>query len=111
MCTTYPKRLSMTTRIFPYGIPSLFPIHHYPLAASCLLGKRGKLVDGFTFTMPDTLDNQEGFPQSVSQKPNLGFPIIELFFLRCHVLFSSLPARLVSNKSQTLLETNIDMPP
>jgi len=39
------------------------------------LGKRVKLVDGFTFTMPDTPDNQRVFPQSVSQAPGLGFPI------------------------------------
>jgi putative transposase len=39
------------------------------------LGKRVKLVDGFTFTMPDTPENQAGFPQSNSQKPDLGFPI------------------------------------
>jgi hypothetical protein len=39
------------------------------------LGKRVKLVDGFTFTMPDTPDNQEVFPQSGSQKPGIGFPI------------------------------------
>jgi hypothetical protein len=39
------------------------------------LGKRVKLVDGFTFTMPDTPDNQRMFPQSVSQAPGLGFPI------------------------------------
>jgi hypothetical protein len=39
------------------------------------LGKRVKLVDGFTFTMPDTPDNQRVFPQSGSQKPDLGFPI------------------------------------
>jgi hypothetical protein len=39
------------------------------------LGKRVKLVDGFTFTMPDTPDNQRVFPQSVSQTPGLGFPI------------------------------------
>jgi putative transposase len=39
------------------------------------LGKRIKLVDGFTFTMPDTPDNQEGFPQSGSQKSGIGFPI------------------------------------
>jgi len=38
-------------------------------------GKRVKLVDGFTFTMPDTPDNQRVFPQSVSQAPGLGFPI------------------------------------
>lgn len=39
------------------------------------LGKRVKLVDGFTFTMPDTPDNQRVFPQSVSQAPGIGFPI------------------------------------
>jgi len=39
------------------------------------LGKRVKLVDGFTFTMPDTPDNQRVFPQSISQAPGLGFPI------------------------------------
>jgi len=39
------------------------------------LGKRVKLVDGFTFTMPDTPDNQRVFPQSVSQAAGLGFPI------------------------------------
>jgi len=39
------------------------------------LGKRVKLVDGFTFTLPDTPDNQRVFPQSVSQAPGLGFPI------------------------------------
>jgi hypothetical protein len=39
------------------------------------LGKRVKLVDGFTFTMPDTPDNQAGFPQSNSQKSGIGFPI------------------------------------
>ena len=39
------------------------------------LGKRVKLVDGFTFTMPDTPDNQRMLPQSVSQEPGIGFPI------------------------------------
>ncbi len=37
--------------------------------------KQVKLVDGFTFTLPDTPDNQRVFPQSVSQSPGLGFPI------------------------------------
>jgi len=39
------------------------------------LGKNVKLVDGFTFTMPDTLENQKEFPQSKTQKPDVGFPI------------------------------------
>ena len=38
-------------------------------------GLHAKLVDGFTFTMPDTLDNQEEFPQLRTQRPGAGFPI------------------------------------
>jgi len=38
-------------------------------------GRDVKLVDGFTFTMPDTPENQLEFPQSESQKPGIGFPI------------------------------------
>jgi hypothetical protein len=38
-------------------------------------GKKVKLVDGFTFTMPDTPENQEKFPQSKTQEPGVGFPI------------------------------------
>lgn len=38
-------------------------------------GLHAKLVDGFTFTMPDTPENQEAFPQLKSQTPGVGFPI------------------------------------
>ena len=38
-------------------------------------GLHAKLVDGFTFTMPDTPENQEAFPQLHSQSPGVGFPI------------------------------------
>lgn len=38
-------------------------------------GRPAKLVDGFTFTMPDTPANQAKFPQMAAQKPGLGFPI------------------------------------
>ena len=34
-----------------------------------------KLVDGFTFTMPDTPENQRAFPQQTNQRPGAGFPI------------------------------------
>ena len=34
-----------------------------------------KLVDGFTFTMPDTPENQAEFPQQKAQKPGVGLPI------------------------------------
>jgi len=39
-------------------------------------GRHAKLVDGFTFTMPDTPDNQREYPQPASQKPGVGFPIV-----------------------------------
>lgn len=37
--------------------------------------KHCKLVDGFTFTMPDTEANQEVYPQLTTQEPGIGFPI------------------------------------
>ena len=38
-------------------------------------GRCAKLVDGFTFTMPDTPDNQRAFPQPASQMPGAGLPL------------------------------------
>jgi hypothetical protein len=38
-------------------------------------GLHAKLIDGFTFTMADTAENQHEFPQQASQKPGAGFPI------------------------------------
>jgi putative transposase len=38
-------------------------------------GLHAKLVDGFTFTMPDTAANQASFPQNPAQRPGVGFPI------------------------------------
>ena len=40
-------------------------------------GRHAKLVDGFTFTMPDTPANQDAFPQQKSQTPGVGFPIAQ----------------------------------
>jgi putative transposase len=34
-----------------------------------------KLIDGFTFTMPDTAANQARYPQPRTQKPGVGLPI------------------------------------
>ena len=34
-----------------------------------------KLIDGFTFTMPDTPKNQARYPQQKAQKPGVGLPI------------------------------------
>jgi hypothetical protein len=37
-----------------------------------------KIVDGTMCSMPDTAANQERWPQSTSQKPGLGFPLMKL---------------------------------
>jgi hypothetical protein len=42
------------------------------------LGRRVKIVDGTTASMPDTPENQEAWPQSRSQKPGCGFPLVKL---------------------------------
>lgn len=41
-------------------------------------GREVKLVDGTTISMPDTPKNHAEFPQNVSQKPGLGFPLVRL---------------------------------
>lgn len=38
-------------------------------------GHHAKLVDGFTFLMPDTPANQSVFPQARTQAPGVGYPI------------------------------------
>lgn len=49
-----------------------------------------KLVDGFTFTMPDSDANQAEFPQQRSQKKGVGVPIA-----RCAVLLSMATAMVM----------------
>ncbi len=46
-------------------------------------GRRVKVVDGTTVSMPDTAANQRAYPQSHSQKPGLGFPIARVVVLFC----------------------------
>ncbi len=41
-------------------------------------GLRPKLIDGTTVSGPDTQKNQRAYPQSRSQKPGCGFPLIRL---------------------------------
>jgi hypothetical protein len=38
-------------------------------------GRHAKLVDGFTFTLPDTPANQAAYPQNPAQEPGVGLPI------------------------------------
>jgi putative transposase len=44
-------------------------------------GRHVQLADGTSMSMPDTEANQACWPQSSSQKPGLGFPIVRMVFL------------------------------
>lgn len=43
-----------------------------------LQGRVVKVLDGTTITLPDTPENQKDYPQSTSQKPGCGFPLLHL---------------------------------
>ena len=47
-------------------------------SAQLWLGRRVKIVDGTTLSMPDTTANAQSWPQPSSQKEGLGFPCMKL---------------------------------
>jgi hypothetical protein len=49
-----------------------------PHAQQDWLGLHPKVIDGTTVTAPDTAKNQRAYPQSRSQKPGCGFPLLKL---------------------------------
>jgi len=51
-----------------------------PVAASPALwhGLQPKVVDATTSSLPDTYENQQAYPQSATQKPGCGFPLLKL---------------------------------
>jgi hypothetical protein len=44
-------------------------------------GRKVRVVDGSTVTMPDTAENQAAYPQQKSQKPGCGFPIARILVI------------------------------
>ena len=44
-------------------------------------GRKVRVVDGSTITMPDTPANQAAYPQQKSQKPGCGFPIARILVI------------------------------
>lgn len=44
-------------------------------------GRRVRVVDGSTVTMPDTEENQAVYPQSKTQQPGCGFPIARILVI------------------------------
>jgi len=57
-------------------------------------GRRVKIGDGTTVTMPDTEPNQAVYPQPDGQKPGLGFPMIRMVVLFCLATGAALDAAL-----------------
>jgi hypothetical protein len=49
-------------------------------------GRRVKIVDGSTVTMPDTAENQAEYPQPSSQPAGLGFPMARIVVVFCLTL-------------------------
>ena len=44
-------------------------------------GRKVRVVDGSTITMPDTPENQAAYPQQNTQKPGCGFPIARILVI------------------------------
>lgn len=71
-------------------------------------GRKVKIVDGTTVSMPDTELNQEKYPQPKSQKEGLGFPICRIVAITCMSSGSIIDAKICPIKGkgsseQTLL--------
>ena len=75
-------------------------------------GRRVRIVDGTTVTLPDTPENQKRYPQLKAQKPGLGFPMCRLVGITClssgALLDSAMcPVSGKGNDEQSLLRTLI----
>lgn len=57
-------------------------------------GRRVKVADGTTVSMPDTPANQQAYPQAKTQKPGLGFPIARMVVVFCLACGTAIDAAL-----------------
>ena len=57
-------------------------------------GRRVKVADGTTVSMPDTAANQAAYPQHATQAPGLGFPIARMAVVFCLACGAALDAAL-----------------
>jgi hypothetical protein len=76
-------------------------------------GRRVRLVDGTTVTLPDTPANQATYPQQRGQKPGVGFPICRIVGITCLASGALLNAGMGNFKGkggseQTLFRTLLD---
>ena len=75
-------------------------------------GRRVKVVDGTTVSMPDTAENQAAYPQQTAQAPGLGFPIARLvvvFSLACGTVIDAALGRYQGKQAgETALLRGLD---
>jgi Transposase DDE domain len=57
-------------------------------------GRRVKVADGTTISMPDTAANQHAYPQPDAQQPGLGFPIVRVLVVFCLATGAAIDAAL-----------------
>ncbi len=89
MSSTHTGGYCRARQRLPQGMVSSLTQHLGNLIDNCVpdewrwQGCRVRIIDGTTVTMPDTLANQEAFPQQRGQKPGLGFPICRIVGITC----------------------------
>jgi hypothetical protein len=69
-------------------------LHDGAEAAWLWRGRKVKVADGTTVSMPDTPANQQAYPQHKAQKPGLGFPIARVVVVFCLATGAALDAAL-----------------
>jgi Transposase DDE domain len=69
-------------------------LHRHAGAAWLWHGRRVKVADGTTVSMPDTAANQRAYPQPDAQQPGLGFPIARVVVVFCLATGAVLDAAL-----------------
>jgi Transposase DDE domain len=82
-------------------------VHEQAPTAWRFHGRPVKIVDGTTASMPDTPANQQEYPQSRSQKPGLGFPVLRLVVLFALAVGTVLDAALGRCQGKQTGETSL----
>ena len=70
-------------------------------------GRRVRVVDGSTVTMPDTPENQAEYPQARSQKPGCGLPIVRIVVIFSLSVGTVLEAAIGKYKGKETGETGL----
>ena len=70
-------------------------------------GRKVRLVDGSTITMPDTKANQAAYPQMKAQKPGCGFPIARIVVVFSLAVGTVLEAALAQYRGKQTGENSL----